>query len=762
MQHSFAQAAFMQPQMAPSGLGVTPEQKLELLEYWRSITKRKWAILSLGLMVAVLAAVIAYSLTPVYRATATVLIEPGKVKVVSIEEVYTNNQQQNVQTQIEIVKSRDVAERTARALKLWELPDFDPRQAQPGWRTRAMTTVGFSTPPKPAWTQESLEKAVVGSLAGRLIVEPVRGSQLIRVSFEHENAELAARVVNEAVAQYIDSDRDSRFKLSQQVNTFLQDRMSGLREKLLQSEKDLQAYREQKGIVSLGGSAQAVTSRQLGGAMDRVQAAKARRLELESAYQQTRVAAPKDYVEIPFVMKDTSVAETLKQMDASRRNLLVMQETFGAQHYKVQQVQDEMAAMQKLLARQSELVVSSLRREYEGARSTEALMEQSMGVAQGGVVAVNREEFQLQVLEREAASNRQLYELFLGRAKETNLAGDVQAAVARVVDSARPSYTPVRPNKGQIVMRAALLALFLGALASLLMDRLDNTIKGGEDAEVRLRLPVLSALPLVDATDRAHMARLFLDESHSHYAEGIRTARTGVLLSGLDVQNKILLITSTLPGEGKTTVAVNLALAHSQTKRTLLIDADMRRSQAGKSLGIPNGLKGLTNLVVGNATAEECMVLVPDTRLYVMPVGDLPPNPLELLLSTRFREALAALSADFEMVIIDSPPVELVSEALVLAPMATNIAFVVKAMSTPAPLARKSITRIQRAGGNILGVIVNQLDFKHAQRYYGEYGGKSYEYGGYGYGSYGGTPKLAKVEYGNTPKARPIAQNAAD
>jgi capsular exopolysaccharide synthesis family protein len=341
----------------------------------------------------------------------------------------------------------------------------------------------------------------------------------------------------------------------------------------------------------------------------------------------------------------------------------------------------------------------------------------------------------------------------MSRAKETNVAGDSQGDVARMIDQAVPSFTPVRPDKVGIVLRAAIVALVLGAIAALLLDRLDSSIKGGNDAELRLRLPVLTALPMVEGIDRPKMARIFLDESHSHYAEGIRTARTGVLLSNLDVPHKILLVTSTLPGEGKTTVAVNLALAHAQTKRTLLIDCDMRRAQAGKSLGLSGSAKGLTNLVAGNATPEECLVLLKDSKLHVLPVGDLPPNPLELILSQRFKEALKALSEHFEMIIIDSPPVELVSEALVLAPMATSVAFVVKAMSTPAPLARKSITRLQRAGGNMLGLIVNQLDFKHAQRYYGEYGSKDYAYGGYGYASYvGGSGKTGGAS-GKLPSA---------
>jgi succinoglycan biosynthesis transport protein ExoP len=312
------------------------------------------------------------------------------------------------------------------------------------------------------------------------------------------------------------------------------------------------------------------------------------------------------------------------------------------------------------------------------------------------------------------------------------------------------------------VLVATVLALFLGAMASLLLDRVDNTIKGGEDAEQRLKQPLLTALPAVPGKSREQLARVFLDDAHSHYAEAIRTARTGVLLSNLDVKNKILLITSSLPNEGKTTVAINLAMAHSQTKSTLLIDCDMRRSQVSRSLNMPITSRGLTNVVAGNAPLQDCLYAVPDSRLMVLPVGDMPPNPLEMLLSQQFKDTLRELSERFEMVIIDSPPVELVSEALVLAPMATSTAFVVKAMATPAPVIRKSLARLQRAGANIVGVMVNQLDFERARMYHGEYAASSYSYGGYGYGGQlpDGSDKKGKPGKSADPKALKSGRSA--
>jgi len=405
------------PAGAPMGFNVTPEQKLELTEYWLSVVKRKWAILGLVLVVALVAAVIAYSLTPVYQTTATVLIEAGKVKVLSIDDVYSSSQQrEHYQTQIEILKSRDVAERTARVLKLWDHPSFDPRQAEPGLRAQAMGMLGMG-PQQTLWTPAALEAAAVRRIMAGLSVTPVRGSQLVRVTFKAEDAAAAAMVANAVATEYIASDRDERFKLTTQVSTFLQERMTGLREKLAESERALQAYREKKGIVNLAGSSQAITGRQLDGAMSRLQEAKGKRLELESAYQQARSTSPKEYADIPVVKRDLAVAETLKQIASAQRALLMLQETFGDQHYRVQQAKGELEQLRKLLGRQSEQVVGSLRLEYEGARSTEQLMEQSMGAATGNVQEVNREEFQLIVLERDAASNRQLYDLFMSRAK---------------------------------------------------------------------------------------------------------------------------------------------------------------------------------------------------------------------------------------------------------------------------------------------------------------------------------------------------------
>ncbi len=745
-------AGFAPPPWGPGAVAPPPlfagtiseEQKLELLDYWRSVVKRKWAILALGVAVALVATVLALTLTPVFQASTTVLIESSKAKVVSIEEVYSMGQaREYYQTQLEILKSRDVAERTVRTLKLWEHPALDPRRADAGWRDQAMALLGVGNVEKKAdWTEEELAKEVLISVMEGLRVTPVRGSQVVNLQFESTDAKLAAQVLNTVAKEYIDGERDERYSMTQQVSRQLQERLADLREKLSKSERALQAYREQRGIVALGTNQQGVAGQAIGETLKSLSEAQGKRASLEGEYQQAR-AAGVDYASIPTVARSPLVAQAQSAVSAGQAKLAELQQTLGSAHYKVQQADAELTELRATLRRQQIAAVQVLTREYEAARTTEQTMAAALNTARGAVQTVNREEFELAVLDREYQSNRQLYEMFMSRAKETNLAGNIQPSMARVIDKAVPPAVPIKPNKRQIVLVALVLALLAGAIASVLLDRLDNTIKGGDDAEQRLRLPVLASLPIVGNQDRPMMAKLFLTDAHSHFAEGIRTARTGVMLSNLDATKQTLLVTSTLPNEGKTTVSVNLAIAHAQSKRTLLVDADMRRSQVGRALGLPRAAKGLTNLMAGTATVQQCTQLVPDTQLWVMSVGDLPPNPLELLLSNRFREVLAELGEEFEMIIIDSPPVELVSEALVLAPLVTSTVLVVKAMSTPAPLVRKSLTRLQRAGGRMLGVVVNQLDFAHSQKYYGEYGSSTYSYGTYGY-----APRVGDSSFG--------------
>lgn len=729
--------------------------KLDLVEYWRSISKRKWAILAFGLLVALLVGVIVFSLTPIFRATTTVLIEANKNKVVSIEDVYSGITQNReyFQTQVEIIKSREVAIKTIEALKLWDYSEFDPRLKGDSPWDALLDYVGISDAvDSKEWTNSALADAVFVKFVKRLTIEPVRLSQLAKVSFESSSPALAALVANTVATTYIESDLDARYKMTKQASGWLQERLSSLKTKLDDSERSLQSYREKAGIVDVKSAAQSGAGKQIEEVTQRLVETRLRRAEAENAFNQIKsVGKNGDYSSLPAVVRNNNVSDALKAQAEAERAMSEIAQRYGFEHPKYVAAEATLKSARENLKRQVESVVGSVTREYEVAVGTERALENTLNSARGSIQNLNRKEFELGLLEREVDSNRQIYDMFMKRAKETNVSGDLQSAVARVVDSAVVPNKAVKPQKPQIIGIAFVLGLFVGVLVSLLLDKLDNTIKTTEDVEAKLKAPLLTTLPLLDKgdTDRVASARLFLDNPKSIYSEAIRTARTGVLLSAIDLPNRILLVTSSLPGEGKTTFSINLALAHSQTKRTLLIDADMRRPAITKGLDLAPGAKGLSELVAGTAVLDDCLQAVPGSSLSVLGSGRIPPNPLELLLSQKFKSTLDELAAIYDIIVIDSPPVELVSDALVISAHATGVIYAVKAADTPYPLARKGLQRIRRAEGEIMGVVLNRFDFKQAEKYYGEYSG----YGKYGYGKYGYKAGYGEA-YGSEPEGK--------
>jgi capsular exopolysaccharide synthesis family protein len=435
------------------------------------------------------------------------------------------------------------------------------------------------------------------------------------------------------------------------------------------------------------------------------------------------------------VLNSGQVSDAKRQATEAARRLADVSQRYGKEHPKYLQAESDSKAANDNLQRQIDLVVAGIDHEYERALSTEKTLKNSLATARGSVQNINRKEFELGKYEREVDANRQMYDMFMKRAKETNVAGDLQSTVARVVDPAAVPGGPIKPKKALIIAVALVMGTLVGVMLALLMEALDNTVKNTEDVEQRLKQPLLTVLPMLSKKDamRGTSGHLVIDSPNSLYSEAVRTARTGVMLSSVDLTSRIVVVTSSVPGEGKTTFASNLALAHAFTQKTLLIDADMRRPSVARAHGLQTNAVGLSEWVVGTAKLSECLQIVPGSNLSVIGSGVIPPNPLELLHSERFSQALKGLRSHFEMIIIDSPPVELVSDALVLASQSDGIIFVTKAQSTPAPMVRRALQRLRRAEGHIMGVVLNALDFNKAEKYYGEYSG----YGKYGQSSYG-------------------------
>lgn len=718
------------------------EEAVNFLEYWRTLTKHKWSIFGLAMVAGVLTALVVYSMRPVYQGTATLLMEFGKSKIVSIEEIYSgiNPNREYLQTQIEILKSREVAKKVVDRLKLTQHPEFNPTQQKKDgptldWRNWIPASWLAEKGQAAAPPEEAIYNAALGALMAHLQVSVARGSQLITISFESYDRELAAKVPNALAEVYIESDMEAKVQMTQKASGWLTERMGGLREKLEASERDLQQYRERERIVDAKSVSQGGAGQQLEGFMGGLIAARQHRAEAETSYNQVQnaIKSGTSLETIPAIIRNGTVLRSKEVEAEAQRKVAELSQRYGKEHPRMIAAEADLRAARDSLKRQADVAAATITKEYEVAKANEQALERAFGQAKADIQNINRKEFQLGVLEREVDSNRQLYDMFLARFKETNVAGDLQGTIARVIDPALPPGSPVKPQKVRAISIATLFGLVIGVLLALLLERLDNTFKSSTEVEEKLGLPVLGIIQRIKLTKDFVPQRAFLDDTSSVFSEAIRTIRTGVMLSGLDDPHKVIMVTSSVPEEGKTTVAMNLAFALGHLKRVLLIDADMRRPTIGKQLGQDPSELGLSNFVSGNAPLSKCMFQVPGTNVHVMPSGIVPPNPLELLWSKRFSDVLNTLGETFDYVVIDSPPVQLVSDASVLSRHANEVIYVVRADDTPYQVARNGIKRLRTSGGHVMGVVLNQMNIEKAERYYGEYGGYKKGYGHYGY-----------------------------
>ena len=717
----------------------------DVVRYLRTLNRYKWGILMVVIAVGMLAAMYAYSLRPIYRSTATIMVEMGKPKVVTNQELYESfvgTTRDYFLTQFEIIKSRELAERLVRTMQLTKHPEYDPRQQAKPWYA-AWVPAQFlpAAAPGQVPSEEELIESVTSQVMAGISLQPVKNTQLVKLSFDSHDPVLAERVPNTLAMIYIVADLEGRGDTTRRSMAFLRDQAVELKQKLNESERALQDFRERERIVVAKGVAVSGAIRQLEEIESGLDDARKKRQEAEARLNQVNAARqgkPGVALESVPLVQSNSVMARFKEAEAeAERRVSEASKRYGPEHPRMVSAQSDLKAVQENLRRQVSTVVDGVVKDYEVAKANEASLERSLARAKVESQEFNRKEFTLARLEREVASNRQLYDLFTQRAKETNT-GDVPSAIARVIDVAKLPKAASGPNKRNIVGIAMLVALAIAVSIALLLEQLDITVKTSHEVESKLEVKAVGVLPRLQLAPGVSIERLIMDENHGPFAEGIRSIRSDLLLAGIDSPQKVVLLTSSLPEEGKTTVACNLAFAFSQIKKTLLVEADMRRPKIARVLGADPHRAGLSELVAGSAPLEECVFPADNSNLWVLQSGRVPLNPLELISSHRFAEVMESLKKAFDVIVIDSPPLQLVSDALVLSQYATSILYVVKADSTPYPLARHGLTQMKRINEPALvglGAVLNQLDVDKANRYYGEYKG----YGGRYYRNYGYT-----------------------
>jgi succinoglycan biosynthesis transport protein ExoP len=707
-----------------------PTGQFGLLDYWLLVKRHRGRIFGLTLLVALLAALVVFQMTPIYRASSLLLIENVKNKVLTLNDLYggQRDSMEEFNSQVQILRSRPVAERVIRKLKLADHPAMDPRQQKGrggffgGW-------FGGDPVPRAQMDDAQLMGALVGELEGSLLIEPVPKSQVVKISFDSPDPELAAAVANAVVDAYIENDLEARSEMTQKANGWLTQRMENIRAQLEESEKALQQYREQQNIVDNKGVVLSGTGKQFEEVSTNLISAQQHLAEAQSAYNQVKDRKgqqPEMLESIPAVLKDVTVQ---KMKSAESEALLKVNEyknRYAPAHPKMIAAQSELKSAREALARAIEAVVDGIYREYDIARANAGAAAEAKARTKAEIQELARKESRLNLLQREVDSDKQIYDNYVNKVKETEAAVNLQSTAGRMVDPAVVPSAPVRPRKFMVIFVAMLLGLQAGVALAFLLDYLDSRLHSAADVERRLHTGVLGTVRLLDLEEEGGKPALaFLENPNSTFSESIRDIRTSVLLSAVDEPHKVVIVTSTVPAEGKTTIAINLGFALGQLKKVLILDADMRKPMLGKVLGEEAAAgAGLVDFLAGEAAIDECIRKTASPNVFVLPAGKRFSSTLELISSQKFGDFIETLKNMFDVVVIDCPPLKPVSDSLVISRYANAVLYVVKSDGAPHQLIAASLKRLREVDAHLLGIVLNQVDYKKSDRY----GYYSYQY----------------------------------
>ena len=580
-----------------------------------------------------------------------------------------------------------------------------------------------------------------------LSVAPVRDTTMVKVSFETTEPKLAARVANAFTKAYIDDNLKQRVESSTEASQWLEQQLEKSQQHVMKSADTLQEYREKAGLTDLEGM-QDIQSEQL---KDRAaDLSEARRVssELESLYRRAeRLQEMGQMDSIPEVLENPRIQRLRDEEQELERQIRTDTARYQGDYPGLDDSRINLQHVRDQIDKEQRKLVEGFRTNYEIAEANQRRLQREVRQLEASVQELSRKQVEAKALERTVETNSQSYEAFLNQLMETRTrSADTVSMIARVIDAAVPVSTPVKPNKKRMLMIGMLLALLGGVGIALMVDKFDNTLKSREDVQERLGVPVLGELVMLKGKrddGKPYMPHTqFTDQPTSSFAESVRTIRTGVVLSGLDLSHQTLIVTSTLAGEGKSTVSINLTQALGQLGTVLLIEADLRRPSLAKQLGLDSKGPGLTDLVAGTATVEQCVHKMFGGVRVMFAGSTVPPDPIKILSSKRFADVLAKAATTFDTVVIDSAPVELVSDARILASKSTGIVYVVKADSTPHQAVHQGLAALIDTGTPLLGVVLNQIDPDMAHAY-GKYKYGYSRYGSYNHYSYGQGPTSA-------------------
>jgi polysaccharide biosynthesis transport protein len=706
-----------------------------LYDYLLILRKHQWLILSFMLAVVTIVAIATFRMQPVYVATARIEIDRENANILPFQGAdsydYMMDLDNYIETQSKILTSETLALQTIRNGGLTARPEYS-----------------LSTGPSDAVAIGSLANQKrppeLGEFLGSLSVKRVPNSRLMDVSFESTDPQLAARIVNAHISTYIEQNFRSKYEATTQASTWLADQLGELKIKVQRSEDARIAYERQNQIWTLDDK-QNITTQRLADVNKELTEAQSERMRKESLYE---FAKSGNLDAVPQVQNNAGLTDLIKKQSDTTAQYNDALAQYGPNFPKVQRLQAQLKDLDESMEKEKKKIVDVLESDYREARQREAMLTQALDQQKAETNQMAEKLVEYNILKREAEANKTLYEGLMTKLKETAISQGLRSSNIRVVDPAMIPSTPARPAKTRNVTLAFLVGLVGGIGLALMREYLDNTVKTPDDIETLARLPSLAVVPqfagsngtskknrlMTGLAANGHDKRIELVAQHlpkSQMSEAFRALRTSILLSQADHPPQVILVTSALPREGKTTAAANLAVTLAQLgDSTVLVDADLRKPGVGRLLNLGSGkYAGLSSYLAGVSSLD--LVTVPHPaipNLAAIPTGPLPPNPADLLSSHKLADAIVELRKKFKFIVIDSPPVMAATDAVILSVQTDGVLLVVRSGETPKEAFTRTRDLLNSVKCRILGVVLNAVDSSAPDYYY------SYRYYPYSYG----------------------------
>jgi polysaccharide biosynthesis transport protein len=738
------------PRPPVAGYVFHTEEK-HLWDYARVVYKRRWISVPAFLLVFVSMTLNSMRETPLYRSQAQMLIEKDAPSVATLDQMFQSQEgwynDEFYQTQHRILQSRSLAKRTIDTMNLWNVPRLG-NGPEPKARINptallwsifdgaislakrpfagAAEASAPTVPEQPSIHEAAAQSARISEFLGGLTVTPVRNTRLVEIRYTSTDPVFAAEAANAVAAAYVQQTMEFKSTTSKEAGSFLADRLQEQKKAVEDSERTLQEFKERNGTVSMADGTSSISVQRLTEMNAALIKARTERISKEALYEQLKAMQAAGTIDtFPAVLANDYVQGLKTNLAELQRQQAQLSERYGDNHPQMQASRTAVEQANGKLRAEINKVVEGVNNEYRAALAQEQSLQGAMNAQRSEALGQNKIGIAYSVLQREADSNRQIYENLLQRAKEAGITGERRVTNVRVVDAAEVPRGPFSPNLRGDMSFAFVAGLVFAIGLAFGVDYLDNRVKTPQELKTHFGVPFLGLVPTVAVEKEGHNP-LLNNGVPQNFAEAFKSVRTNVLFSTAEEGLRTVVITSAGPGEGKSLVASNLALALAQAgQRVLLLDADMRRPRVHDIFGTAQE-PGLSNVLSGNAKTTESIRKSSVPGLWLMPAGHIPPNPAELLGSRRFTDFIRTLDGHFDWVVLDTPPVMVVADSSIVSNQASGVVFVVRADHTTRQAIRAAAEQLEGANAHVIGSVLNRADVVGNPYYYSAYYRKDY------------------------------------